>query len=420
MAYAVLGTTEHNLGEKALAAENTRKAYELRSRVSEWEKFYIESHYYHFATGDLEKARQVYELWAQIYPREQVPATNLGVVYQTLGQHEKALAEFREAQRLSPSILNIGNLVLGHIHVMHLNEARATANEALAKNLDSGELRLNMYQIAFLKNDGSGMTEQVTWAAGKPGKENLMLSLEAATAAYFGKLAKARELSVQAATSAASAGEKEMAAGCDASAALWEALYGNAPAAHARAASTLAQSNGRDAQYVAALALAATGDSARARTLADDLEKRFPEDTIVRFNYLPVLRAQIALNAPDGATRAIESLVVAQPFELGVPGSSTFWTNLYPVYVRGEAYLAARQGTQAAAEFKRIQDWPGVVVNEPIGALAQLGLARSYALAGDFAKSRMAYSEFLSLWKDADADVPVLKAAKAEYAKLRQ
>jgi serine/threonine protein kinase/tetratricopeptide (TPR) repeat protein len=420
MAYAALGTTYHNLGEKNLAAENTRRAYELRSRVSEWEKFYIESHYYHFVTGDLEKARQVYELWAQIYPREQVTPANLGVVFQTLGQHDKSVAQWTEAMRLSRSdTLNFANLVLGYIHLKRLDEARATAAEALSKNLDSADLRVDLYELAFLTADVPGMAEQVSWAAGKLGKESVMLSLEAATAAYQGKLAAAGEFSRQASSSAQRTGEKEIAAGCEAAAALWEALYGNSSQARQRAADTLGQSNGRDAQYVGALALALSGDSAHARTLADDLEKRFPDDTIVHFNYLPTIRAQLALSLPGNGAKAVETLAVTSPYELGVPGSNTLWTNLYPVYVRGEAFLAAHQGTLAAAEFQKILDWPGVVVNEPIAALAHLGLARSYALAEDTPNSRNAYDAFFTLWKDADPDIPILKQAKAEYAKLQ-
>lgn len=428
MAYAMLGTAYHNLGEKKLSAENTSKAYDLRARVSEWEKFYIESHYYHFVTGDLEKARQAYELWAQIYPREQVPPLNLGVIYQTLGQHEKSLSEFRESVRLAPSeSLNSGNVVSGYIHLNRFDEARAAADEALSKNLDSADLRLYLYQLAFLKNDSASMAKQVSWASGKPGKENLMLYLQASTAAYSGKLAAARELSRQAATSAGQAGEKEMEAGCEAAAALWEALYGNTQEARQHVATTLAKSNGRDAQYVAALALAVIGDSARSQALAEDLEKRFPDDTVVRFNYLPTLHAQLFLNAPDRSpdrspadvAKAVQALAVASPYELGVPGNSTFWTNLYPVYVRGQAFLASRQETQAAAEFQKILDWRGVVANEPIGALAHLGLARSYALMGDIPKSRAAYNAFLSLWKDADPNIPILKQATTEYAKLQ-
>jgi len=420
MAYANLGTAYHNLGEKMLASENTRKAYELRGHVSEWEKFYIESHYHHFVTGDLEKARQSYELWSQIYPREQVPPNNLGVVYQTLGQYDKSLNEFREALRLSPAdSLNFGNLVLAYIHLNRLDDARTLANEALSKNLDSSDLRVSLYQLAFLKNDLPGMAQQVSWSAGKPGKENIMLYLEAGTAAYSGKLIAARELSRQASTSAARAGEEEMAAGCESAAALWEALYGNASQARQRAAGTLAQSNGRDSQFVAAFALALIGDSARAQALTDDLQNRFPQDTVVQFNYLPTLRAQLALTLPNNAARAVDALSSATPYELGVPGSSIFWTNLYPVYVRGQAFLASREGTRAAAEFQKILDWPGVAVNEPIAALAHLGLARSYDLAGDAPKSRAAYQDFLTLWKYSDPDVPVLNAAKAEYEKLQ-
>ena len=202
-------------------------------------------------------------------------------------------------------------------------------------------------------------------------------------------------------------------------AALWEALYGNASEARQRVNGTLAESNGRDAQYAAALALALIRDSAGAQVLADDLQKRFPEDTVVRFNYLPTLRAQIELILRNDGAKAQEALTATLPYELGIPGGSTFWMNLYPVYVRGEAFLAARQGAQAAAEFQKIIDWQGVVVNEPIAALAHLGLARSYALAGDAPKSKAAYQDFFTLWKEADPDVPILVAARSEYAKLQ-
>ena len=446
MAHAMLGTSYHNIGEKKLSAENTSRAYDLRARVSEWEKFYIESHYHQFVTGDMEKARQAYDLWAQIYPREQVPATNLGVIYQSVGQHEKSLAEFRESLRLGPDSLIYGDVVSELIRLNRFGEARAAADEALSKNLDSLDLRLFLYQLAFLQNDSASMAQQVSWASGKPGKENVMLYMQASTAAYSGKLTAAREFSRQAVTSADRAGEKEVEAGCEATAALWEAFYGNATEARQHAAATLAKSNGRDAQYAAALALAMIGDSVRAQALAEDLQKRFPDDTVVRFNYLPTLHAQLFLNAPvrssdrlpdnssdrsldsssdrpserspENAAKAVQALSVASPYELGIPGNSTFWTNLYPVYVRGQAYLAAHQGAQAAAEFQKILDWRGVVANEPIGALAHLGLARSYALAGDATKSRAAYNAFLTLWKDADPSIPILNQATTESAKL--
>jgi serine/threonine protein kinase/tetratricopeptide (TPR) repeat protein len=420
MAYAILGTTYHNLGEKTLAAENTSKSYELRSRVSEWEKFYIESHYHDFVTGDLERATKVYELWAQIYPREEVAPTNLGVLFQTLGQHDKALSEFREVMRISaPDSLGYSNLVLGYVSLKRLDEGRAVAEEAISKNFDSSAVRISLYDLAFLKSDVPGMAEQVSWATGKPGKESVMLGLEAATAAYQGKLGIARDLSRQESSSAQRAGDKEMTADCEASAALWEALYGNASEAKQRVADSLAKLNGRDAQYVAALALALVGETTRAKSLADDLDKRFPDDTVVRFNYLPTLRAQLALDIPGNGAKAVEALATASPYELGVPGSNTLRTNLYPVYVRGEAFLASHQGTSAAAEFQKILDWPGVVINEPIAALAHLGLARSHALAGDIPKSHAAYNDFFTLWKDADSNIPVLLQAKSEYAKLQ-
>jgi len=210
-----------------------------------------------------------------------------------------------------------------------------------------------------------------------------------------------------------------MTADGEAAAALTEALFGNASDARQRVTDALAKSNGRDTQYAAALALALIGDSGRAKILADDLDKRFPDDTIVRFNYSPTLRAQLALAVPGNGSKAVEALAVTSPYELGVPGSNTLRMNLYPVYVRGEALLAAHQGAPAVAEFQKILDWPGVVLDEPIGALAHLGLARSYALAGDTAKSRAAYNDFFTLWKDADPNIPVLVQAKSEYAKLQ-
>jgi eukaryotic-like serine/threonine-protein kinase len=422
MAYSILGTTYRNLGEKTLAAESAKKAYDLRSRVSEWEKFYIESHYYDFGTGDLEKAAKVYELWGQIYPREEVAPTNLGVLYQTLGQHEKALVEFRESMRISASDgLTYSNLTLGYVTLNRLGEAAAAGKEAIAKNFDSSALRISLYDVAFLKSDLPGMAEQVSWATGKPGKESVMLGFESATAAYDGKLGVARDFSRQELSSTQRAGDKEMAADCEASAALREALFGNTAEAKQHVADSLAKmNNGRDSQYVTALALAMVGDAARAKSIADDFEKRLPDDTVVRFNYLPTLRAQLALAVPGNGAKAVEALAITSPYELGIPGSNTLRTNLYPVYIRGQALLVAHQGAAAATEFQKILDWPGVVLNEPIGALAHLGLGRAYAMAGDGAKSRAAYNDFFTIWKDADPNVPVLVQAKSEYAKLPQ
>ena len=419
MAYASLGTSYGNLGETSLGAENTRKAYELRERVSEREKFYIESHYYSIVTGDLEKARRTYELWAQTYPRDWLPPDNLGGIYRILGQYDKRLAENRETLRLDPtSAWSYAYLVYPYLNLNRLEEARATAEEAQAKQLDSPLLRIGLYQLAFLQNDPAGMAQQVTWAAGKSGVEDVLLAREADTAAYSGRLGEARDFSRRAVASAERAAEKEKAASYEVDAALREALFGNAAAGRQRAAAALGLSTGRDVKYGAALALAMAGDAARAQALAEDLAKRFPEDTLVQFNYLPTLHAQLALSR-NNASKAIEALQAAAPYELGDPTEAFTFLSLYPVYVRAEAYLAGHQETGAAAEFQKILDHGGVVFNEPIGALAHLGLARASALAGDNVKSRTVYQDFLTLWKDADPDIPILKRAREEYAKLQ-
>ena len=410
MAYARLGTSYANIGESTLGAENTRKAYELRGRVSERERFYIESHYHHLVIGNQESARESYELWAETYPRDWQPLPPLFVIYGVLGQYEKSLAEAREAFRLNPgSGMNAANIVVSYLRLNRLEEARNAAKEAQAKKLDSPELRDFLYQLAFLQNDAAGMAQQVAWAADKPGVEDVLLNYEADTAAYSAKLREARELSRRAVASAQRAEEKEVEASYEADAALREALFGNTVEAQQRAAAALVLSNGRGVQFGAALALAFAGDGVRAQTLADDLDKRLPEDTIVQFNFLPTIHAQLALSRND-SSKAVEILQAAAPYELGASG-------LDPIYVRAEAYLAAHQGSEAAAEFQKILDHRGVVVNDPIGALAHLGLARAYVVQGDTAKAKAAYQDFLTLWKNADPDIPILKRAKAEYAR---
>jgi serine/threonine protein kinase/Flp pilus assembly protein TadD len=418
MAHAKLGTSYSNIGETNLGAESTRKAYELREGVSERERFYIESHYYQNVAGNLQKARQAYELWAQTYPRDWVPLPPLSTVHASLGQYDKALTEAREAFRLNPaSGLNSSQLAFSYLNLNRLEEARATAEEAQAKKLDSPALRFLLYLLAFLQNDAAGMAQQVAWSAGQPGVEDVLLHNEADTAAYSGRLGEAQEFSRRAVASAERAEEKEVAANYEAEAALREALFGNAAEARQRAAAALALSTGRDVQDGAALGLALAGDAARAQVLADDLGERFPDDTIVEFNHLPTLHAQLALSRNDTA-KAIEVLKAAGPYELGSVGNVGNFT-LYPVYVRGEAYLAARQGSEAAAEFQKVLDHRGIVLNEPIGALAHLQIGRAYAMQGDTAKAKTAYNDFLTLWKDADPDIPILQQAKAEYAKLQ-
>ena len=418
MAYSSLSNAYWSLGETNLGAENARKAYELRDRVSDREKFYIECNHY-WATGDLEKARQAYELWQQTYPRDNVPPGYLSGIYTQIGEYDKALAEAQEALRRDPtSGLNFANLAFSYLNLNRLDQARAIAEEAQAKKLDSQYLRFSLYQLAFLQNDAAGMAQQAVWAAGKPGVEDVLLASEANTAAYFGRLAEAREFSRRAVASAERAEKKETAAGYEAEAALREVLFGNAAEARQRVASTLGLRSGRDVLYGAALVLAFEGDAGGAQTLSDKLGKFFPEDTLVKLKYLPTIHAQLALNRGD-SSNAINTLRVAAPYELGLPGSGAFSPTLYPVYVRGKAYLAAHRGSEAADEFEKILNRRSIVQNEAIGALAHIGLARAYVLQADTAKAKAAYQDFLTLWKDADPDIPILIAAKAEYAKLK-
>jgi serine/threonine protein kinase/tetratricopeptide (TPR) repeat protein len=417
-AYANLGASHSNIGETILAAEEIKKAYELRKPVSEHERLVIEAYYHSFTTGDLEQSRRAFELWIQTYPRDWEPRTDVGEIYFSLGQYDKLLPTYKEALRLNPASGMISaNLVQTYFCLNRLDESRAMGVEALAKSPESPYLRFYLYELAFLRNDPSEMRQQVAWAAGKPGLENVLLAYEADTAAYFGRLEEATELSRRAIASASQAGEKETAANYESAAALREAVFGNADRAKKRAKAALDLSKGRDAQFGAALAFAMTRETIRAEHLTDDLAKRYPQDTVVKFNYEPTLRAQLALIKND-SSRAIETLKVATPYELGLPATGAFVPALYPVYVRGTAYLSARKGREAAAEFEKFIHWRGVVVNEPIGALAYLGLARAYVLQDEKAKARAAYQDFLTLWKHADPDIPIRIAAKSESAKL--
>jgi eukaryotic-like serine/threonine-protein kinase len=417
-AYAVLGEVYSNLAEMVLAADAFQKAFSLHDKASEAERFHIDSAYYSWGSGNLEKALPIYEQWERTYPRDYGVFNNLGCVLFQLGQYDRALAQEQEAARLDPAGgIHYGNVVAGYMYLNHFDEAQAAANDAKAKSADSAYLHWLLYLLAFVKGDAAGMAEAANWAVGKPGIEDLLLYYQAGTAAYFGSLEKSREFSGRATALAEQAGQKETAAGYSADAALREALLGNPAQAKQNASAALKLSNGRDVQFGTALAFALSGETAEAQKLTDDLAKRFPEDTEVQFNYLPTLRAQLALvrNEPSAAINALE---ITSPYELGVPNQAAFAPAFYPVYVRGQAYLAENNGPAAASEFQKILDHRGVVFNELIGALAHLGLARAYTLQGDSAKARVAYQDFFTLWKDADLDIPVLIQAKAEYAKL--
>jgi eukaryotic-like serine/threonine-protein kinase len=421
MAYAALGRFYGDIGESGTAADYTRKAYDLRERTSEPENYFISTSFHMVVTGNMEKSEQTCELCKQAYPRQWTPHTFLsGIIYPVFGQYEKAVEEGREAVRLDPdNPVSYTTLMFSYIALNRLDEAKATYRQGLERKLNFPLLHLALYQIAFLQNDAEGMAQQGAWSAGKAGVEDWMLGMEADTAAYSGRLRKAREFSQRAMDAAERAEEKEVAATYVAESGLREALLGNRDEAQRRSALAIQRSAGRDVQYGAALALAYAGDTGRLQVMIDDLGKRFPEDTIAQFNYLPTLHAKLAVKKGN-ASEALESLRAAAPYELGVSPASVYgWTALYPIFVRGEAYLAAHQCSEAVAEYQKILDHRGIVVNELSGALAHLQIGRAYAMAGDTAKAKSAYEDFLTLWKDADPDIPILKEAKAEYAKLQ-
>jgi DNA-binding winged helix-turn-helix (wHTH) protein/TolA-binding protein len=416
LAYAALGSVYWNSGQTLQGEENARKAYELRATSSEPERFYIESTYYHYMTGDLEKARQIYDIWIHTYPRSSSARIRLWQLYDQEGQYEAALPHIREAIQLDPwkAALGFRDLVDNLISLNRLQEAGTTARQAIANGLDSPALRAKLYRLAFLENDALGMARQVESVAGKGDIEAWMFELEANTAAYFGSLKDSRESSRRAVASATRLQENETATLFEANAALREALFGKMGDGRSQAKRAPGTAMGRGPLYATALSFALAGNTARAQSLANDLTRRYPDDTLVNFNYLPAIRAQIALNRHD-PSKAIDILQSTGPYEL----SGDWWGFLGPVYVRGEAYLVAQRATEAAAEFQKIIDHRGIVQNSPSGALAHLQLGRAYVLSGDRNKAKKAYQDFFGLWKDADADIPIVIQAKAEYAKLK-
>jgi len=441
MAYASMSVAYRGLNELGRAAENARKAYDLREKVSERERFRIEGSYYINATGELEKAAQTYELWQQTYPRDDVPYITLGDIWQHLGDWEKALEERREALRLEPSVgVNYPGLGLAYTALNRLDEAEAVYKQAEERKLEHEYLLLYPYQLAFLKGETAQMAQLVSAAVGKPGAEYLLLATQADTEGWRGKLKNAHELTGRAMDSAQHNDAKESAAAYQAAAALREVEAGDREQARPEAHAALKLGPNHDVRAMAALALARAGDTAGAEKLAAQLDKDFPLDTLVQRYWLPTIRAAVALERQD-PNQAIELLKAASTLELSAPTYLAIF--LCPAYLRGEAYLMLHDGNRAAAEFQKFIDHRGLVRNFPWGALARLGLARAYAMQAGLpvaavydrrkedgarspplqpnvlAKARAAYWDFLTLWKDADPGIPILKQAKAEYAKLQ-
>jgi tetratricopeptide (TPR) repeat protein len=417
VAYNAISGAYNNLYEPGLARDNARKAYELREKLSERERLSIEAWYYVTATGELEKAAQAYERWQQTYPRDALPYTGLAFVYSNLGDLEKAFKQDRDAMRLEPNDeINYTNLGNGYVTLNRLGDAEAVYKQAEDRKLEGEFLLENRYLLAFLKGDTARMAELVLAAKGKPGTEDVLLATQADTEAWYGKWKDASELIRRAMDSAQRNDAKETAAGYQVGTALREVELGNLEQARADAEAAVQLAPNRDVRAMAALALARAGDTAEAEKLAAELDKEFPLDTLVQKYRLPTIRAAIALQCNDPG-RAVELLQVSSGIELGDAGY------LLPVYLRGDAYLMLRNGNAAATEFQKFIDHYGLVANFPWGTVARLGLARAYALdaakdSGARYKAHAAYQNFLTLWNDADPDLPVYQQAKVEYAKL--
>ena len=428
--YGAVGVDYHNLGEAGRASQYYTKAFELRDRASEREKLGITGDYYSNVTGELEKAAETFQQQIALYPRWSTPYGNLAIVYAALGQYDKAVAITKQGMAIEPERVTWSeNLVNFALAQQRFDDAREIIRGGQAKDTDDLAFRNALYALAFLGGDSSGMLEQQKWYAGKPEFENFGFALAADTDAYRGRLKNARELTKQAVASAIRADSKESGAIWQAISAQREAVFGNRAQAVDAAAQALKLASGsQGVASEAAFALAMAGDARHAEAIADDLEKRFPLDTQMQALWLPAVRAKLALNRKDPQA-ALNLLQAAAPIEFGGIPFILNGSCLYPVYVRGEAYLAAGQGKAAAAEFQKILDHSGLVWNCWTGTMARLGVARANAVEfhgaqgadADAARVRAlrAYQDFLSVWKDADAEVPVLKEAKAEMEKLQ-
>jgi serine/threonine protein kinase/tetratricopeptide (TPR) repeat protein len=414
-AYRLLSYSYFELCEFRLSAENARKAYDLRQKVSERERFAIEANYYWNGTGELEKAAQAFGLWQKTYPRDHVVYDDLATVSMQLGNYEEALEQLRQEKRVDPINYVIDDLGLAYVNLNRLDEAEAVFEQAEERQPGDMLLIFFHYMLAFLRGDEGRMADLASAAAGKPG-EDLLLASQADTEGWHGRLKNAQELTVRAVNSAQHSDAQETAAAYQAEAALREVESGNAERGRVAAKAALKLAPNRDVQAMVAVALARAGDTVGTEKLAAELDKSFPVGTLVQRYWLPCIRAGTALERKD-PNRAIELLKEASPLDLSAPTILT--VGLFPVYLRGEAYLMLHDGRGAAAEFQKFIDHRGLVGNFPWGALARLGLARAYAMQGDTAKAKAAYLGFLTLWKDADPDIPILIAAKSEYAKLQ-
>jgi eukaryotic-like serine/threonine-protein kinase len=413
VAYARVGQGYANIGESALGIENTKQAFERRDRCSELEKLYIETHYYSIVTGEIDKELEALELWRRTYARDSIPATNLAVGYEAIGKFEQALPEAQEVMQLAPdSSFSYNALSVAYLGLNRLAEGKAIREEEVRKKIDSALAQSNLYMFAFLDGDAAGMQRAAEWAKGRQSEYEIVETV-ADAAASSGKMAAARASYQRAADLARQKKLEEIAARILAREASFEAEMGNSKAARDDANAALSSSRGRSALVFSGQALALTGDAREAEAIAQELVRQNPTDTLVNAAAVPSIRAAIAMNQGNPG-KAIELLQTATPYEFGTT------TVVRSNYLRGLAYLKLHQGKEAVAEFQKILDHPGVcILSLPTCRLAHLQLGRARAEAGDAGGARTAYQDFFALWKDADPDIPILKEAKAEYAKLQ-
>ena len=422
IAYATLGLMYGSTGSSQLATENVTRAYELRERASDKERFFITGYYFGRATGNQEKAQQVCDEWVRTYPRDFLPHSFLaGFIDPVLANYKGAAEEAQKIIELNPDA-SLGYYLLGY-NLMDLNDLQGVENAiqmAAKNNLNQVRMATLRFDLAYMKGDAAGMRREVEWAQAHPEIEDWVLDRQAFAEASEGRLNNAIGLSRHAVELAQQGGKREQAAVFQVRAALWEAFFGNSIDAKRAATAALALAANREVNYGAALALALSGDSTQSEKLANDMEKRYPEDTSVRFSYLPVIRAVVALRHGE-PLKAIDALQAGVPYEMGAPRSSQtgYFGALYPVFFRGEALLAAHKGAEAAREFQKILIHRGIMIGDPVFVLAHVGSARAYALSGETAKARAQFEDFFALWKGADLDIPALKRAKAEFANLR-
>ncbi len=439
MAYAQLGTAYFNLSEVNRGSSAIEQAYKLREQVSKREKLYIESHYYDLVTGEADKAVEVYKLWQRTYPRDLAPYNNLGVIYQTLGQHEKCLSESLKALSLDHHGLSYVSIIMAYMNLNQFDKADNILSEANARKVEDASFPGLRYQLAFAQRNEAEMERLVTATAGEPGIESWLLALQSDTEAYYGRLANAREYLRRA---VAGHDNNDPTLAYVAVGALREAEVGNRQLAKKQASAAIAHGPEEQVLFLGALALARAGERRKALALVRDLNRRFPKDTILNSYWLPTIRAAVELD--HGApSQAIEYLESTKPYELAAPQLPTN-VLLYPIYLRGEAYLAAGFPDKALAEFQKILDHPGLTGNYLLGSLAHLGIGRAYAMEAGIrvvsvpgksgaewhlsraleppdalAKARSAYQDFFSLWRDADAGIPILTRAQQEYRRLQ-